>query len=43
MQIYDLIDYKISEDTILIPDILIVCGEINKPCLDFPPALVVEI
>ena len=40
---YDPIDYKINEDTILIPDILIVCGEIQKPYLDFPPALVVEI
>ncbi|ANH82855.1 hypothetical protein A8C56_19360 [Niabella ginsenosidivorans] len=40
---YDPVDYKISEDTILIPDILIVCGEIKKPYLDFAPALVVEI
>ncbi|WP_153799423.1 Uma2 family endonuclease [Foetidibacter luteolus] len=40
---YDPIDYKISEDTILQPDILIVCGNIKKPYLDFPPALVVEI
>jgi hypothetical protein len=27
---YDPIDYIISEDTILIPDILVVCGEIKK-------------
>ena len=40
---YDPIDYKISNDTILEPDILIVCGEIPKKYLDFPPALVVEI
>jgi Uma2 family endonuclease len=40
---YDPIDYKISEDTILEPDILIVCGEIKKKYLDFPPALIVEI
>ena len=40
---YDPLDYKISEDTILEPDILIVCGEIKKKYLDFPPALVVEI
>jgi Uma2 family endonuclease len=40
---YDPIDYKISEDTILQPDILIVCGDINKAYLDFPPELVVEI
>ena len=40
---YDPLDYKISEDTILVPDILIVCGEIKKKYLDFPPVLVVEI
>lgn len=40
---YDPLDYKISENTILVPDILIICGEINKSFLDFPPALVVEI
>lgn len=42
-RVYHPIDYKISEDTVLEPDILIVCGEIKKKFLDFPPALVVEI
>jgi Uma2 family endonuclease len=37
------IDYKISEDTILQPDVLIVCKPVEKAWLDFPPALVVEI
>ncbi|MFN2456586.1 MAG: Uma2 family endonuclease [Chitinophagaceae bacterium] len=37
------IDYKINEDTILQPDILVVCDKITKKFLDFPPALVVEI
>jgi Uma2 family endonuclease len=40
---YDPVDYKISEDTIFEPDILIVCGKIIKSYLDFPPSLVVEI
>ncbi|MCD2422935.1 Uma2 family endonuclease [Niabella pedocola] len=40
---YDPLDYKIAEDTILVPDVLIVCGEIFKPYLDFAPALVVEV
>ena len=40
---YDPIDFKISEETILQPDILIVCGKIIKNYLDFPPSLVVEI
>ncbi len=40
---YDPIDFKISEETILQPDALIVCGKIPKSYLDFPPALVVEV
>lgn len=42
-QVYNFLDYKIEEDIILIPDVLIVCGEIKKKYLDFPPSLVVEI
>lgn len=40
---YDPLDYKISHDTILVPDILIICGDVQKKYLDFPPSLVVEI
>ena len=42
-KVYDYIDYKVSEDTILKPDVLIVCGKIEKKFLDFPPTVVVEI
>ena len=42
-RVYNFIDYIIADDTILEPDILIVCGEIQKKFLDFPPALIVEI
>jgi Uma2 family endonuclease len=41
--VYQPIDYKISDDTILQPDLMIVCKPISKVFLDFPPALVVEI
>ena len=41
--VYDPVDYKVADDIILRPDILIVCGEINNSFLDFPPELVVEI
>jgi Uma2 family endonuclease len=41
--VYQPIDYKISDDTILQPDLLIVCQPINKSYLDFAPSLVVEI
>jgi Uma2 family endonuclease len=37
------IDYKIAEDTILQPDILVICKDTNKAYLDFPPVLVTEI
>ncbi len=40
---FPFIDYKISDDTILQPDLLIVCGNISKKFLDFPPSLVVEV
>jgi Uma2 family endonuclease len=42
-KVYDFIDVKIEDDTILQPDCSIVCKPINKKFLDFPPALVVEI
>ena len=42
-RVYDALDYKVSDDTVLIPDVLIVCGDITKKYLDFPPSLVVEI
>jgi Uma2 family endonuclease len=40
---YQPIDYRIADDTILQPDMLVVCKEITKKYLDFPPSLVVEI
>lgn len=42
-QVYQPIDYKISDDTVLNPDLLVVCKPIPKAFLDFPPEIVVEI
>ncbi len=42
-KVYDPVDYKISEDTIVQPDVLIICGEVEKKYLDFPPALIAEV
>lgn len=42
-KVYDSLDYRIAKDTILIPDILIIWGEVKKKFLDFPPSLIVEI
>lgn len=41
--IYQPIDLLIKENTIVHPDLLIVCKPITKQYLDFPPTLVVEI
>ena len=42
-KVYLPIDWKIANDTVVQPDLLIVCNKIEKKFLDFPPALVVEI
>ncbi len=42
-KVYDFIDIKVAEDTILQPDALVVCKDIIKPFLDFPAALIVEV
>jgi Uma2 family endonuclease len=42
-KVYDPIDWKIADDTVVQPDLLIVCNEIKKAYLDFPPSLVSEI
>ncbi len=42
-KVYNFIDIKVAEDTILQPDAIIVCKGITKPFLDFPAALIVEI
>lgn len=42
-KVYQPIDYKLSDDTVFNPDLLIVCKPITKKFLDFTPDLVVEI
>lgn len=42
-KVYQPLDYKVKEDTILQPDMLVVCGDIFKKFLDFTPSLVAEI
>lgn len=41
--VYGPLDYVVNAGTVLQPDMLIVCEDINKAFLDFTPALVVEI
>lgn len=42
-KVYQPIDYKVSDYTVLNPDLLIVCKPIKEAYLNFPPELVVEI
>lgn len=42
-KVYHPLDYKITDDTIFEPDVLIVCGKINRTFLDFPPSLIIEV
>ena len=41
--VYPPLDWKISDDTIVQPDVLIVSKRIEKKYLDFPPVLVIEV
>ncbi len=42
-KVFQPLDWKITEDTVVQPDLLIVCDKIEKKFLDFVPELVVEI
>ncbi len=41
--VYQPLDIKIEENTVVCPDVIICCKTIDKSFLDFPPDLVVEI
>jgi Uma2 family endonuclease len=41
--VYQPLNYRIANDTILQPDMVVVCGEPGELYLDFPPTLVAEI
>ena len=42
-KVFQPIDYKVEDDIILQPDMLVVCGDVKKKFLDFPPQLVLEV
>ena len=41
--VFTALDWKISNDTVVRPDVMIVCGEISSDYLEFPPVLIVEV
>jgi Uma2 family endonuclease len=42
-RVYDFIDVKITDDTVVQPDASVVCGETPKLFLNFPPVIAVEV
>jgi Uma2 family endonuclease len=41
--VYDFLDVKITDDTVVEPDGIVCCREITKNFLDFPPSIVIEV
>lgn len=41
--VFSELDWKINEETVVRPDMMIVCGKTTNEYLDFPPVLIVEI
>lgn len=37
------LDWKINEETVVRPDVMIICGKTTQNYLDFPPLLIIEI
>ncbi len=42
-KVYSEIDWKVNEDTVVRPDVMIVCGETKTDYLEFPPSLILEV
>ena len=42
-QVYTELDWKINEETVVRPDLMIICGETQGNYLEFPPVLIIEI
>ncbi|HSN61387.1 MAG TPA: Uma2 family endonuclease [Ferruginibacter sp.] len=42
-RVYDATDYLISEDTVVQPDVMVLCKKPTKKFIDFTPSLVAEI
>ncbi len=42
-RVYDPVDYLIKEDTVVQPDVMVLCSKPTKKFIDFTPSLVAEI
>ena len=41
--VFNKLDWKINDDTVVRPDIMIVCGDPTSDFLEMPPVLIIEI
>ncbi len=42
-EVFAELDWKINEDTVVRPNLMIICGEASGNYLEFPPVLIIEI
>ena len=42
-EVFAELDWKINEETVVRPDLMIICGETTGNFLEFPPVLIIEI
>jgi Uma2 family endonuclease len=42
-EVFAELDWKINEETVVRPDLMIICGETSDNYLEFPPVLIIEI
>lgn len=41
--VFSELDWKLSDTTVVRPDVMIICGNTDQECLEFPPVLIIEI
>ena len=41
--VFTKLDWKINENTVVRPDVMIICGDTKEDFLNFPPVLIIEI
>jgi Uma2 family endonuclease len=42
-EVFTKLDWKINNETVVRPDIMVICGETDETILEFPPVLIIEI
>jgi Uma2 family endonuclease len=42
-EIFSELDWKINDETVVRPDMMIICGDMKTDFLEFPPVLVIEV